>query len=142
MAIKSNKKKLLGHFFSPQEQPLTILCEGISVVGSIQFGDGVVRLDGQLEGKISGQGTLIIGEKGFLQGELEVNTLILNGRVQGKVSTAVITHITPTGRLFGKVQSSRLVIDPGGIFDGEGKTLKSAGIVPSPVQPSDPTPDH
>jgi cytoskeletal protein CcmA (bactofilin family) len=140
--MKSNKKKLLGHFFSPQEQPLTILCEGISVVGSIQFGDGVVRLDGQLEGKISGQGTLIIGERGSLQGELEVSTLILYGRVQGKVSTTAITHITPTGRLFGKVQSPRLVIDPGGIFDGEGKTLRSGGIFPSPAQPPNPTPDN
>jgi len=140
--MKSNKKKLLGHFFSPQEQPLTILCEGISVVGSIQFGDGVVRLDGRLEGKISGQGTLIIGEKGSLQGELEVNALILNGRVQGKVSTTSITHITPTGRLIGKVQSSRLIIDPGGIFDGEGKTLKSGEILPSSTQPSNPIPDN
>jgi cytoskeletal protein CcmA (bactofilin family) len=140
--MKSNKKKLLGHFFSPQEQPLTILCEGISVVGSIQFGDGVVRLDGRLEGKISGQGTLIIGEKGSLQGELEVNALILNGRVQGKVSTTSITHITPTGRLIGKVQSSRLIIDPGGIFDGEGKTLKSGEFLPSSTQPSNPIPDN
>ena len=140
--MKSNKKKLLDHFFSPQEQPLTILCEGISVVGSIQFGDGVVRLDGRLEGKISGQGTLIIGEKGSLQGELEVNALILNGRVQGKVSTTSITHITPTGRLIGKVQSSRLIIDPGGIFDGEGKTLKSGEILPSSTQPSNPIPDN
>jgi cytoskeletal protein CcmA (bactofilin family) len=139
--MKANKKKLLGHFFSPQEQPLTILCEGISVVGSIQFEDGVIRLDGQLEGKISGRGTLIIGEKGFLQGELEVSSLILNGRVQGKVSTTSITHITPTGRLFGKVRSSRLVIDPGGIFDGEGETLKSGGTLPSPAQPSNPIPD-
>ena len=140
--MKSNKKKLLDHFFSPQEQPLTIFCEGISVVGSIQFGDGVVRLDGRLEGKISGQGTLIIGEKGSLQGELEVNALILNGRVQGKVSTNSITHITPTGRLIGKVQSSRLIIDPGGIFDGEGKTLKSGEILPSSTQPSNPIPDN
>jgi cytoskeletal protein CcmA (bactofilin family) len=140
--MKSNKKKMLGRFFSPQEQPFTILCEGISVVGSIQFGNGVVRLDGQLEGKISGQGTLIIGEKGSLQGELEVSTLILNGRVQGKVSTTSITHITSTGKLFGKIQSSRLIIDPGGIFDGEGKTLKSGGTFPSPAQPSNPIPDN
>jgi len=140
--MKPKKKKLLGRFFSPQEQPLTILCEGISVVGSIQFGEGVVRLDGRLEGKISGQGTLIIGEKGFLQGELEVNTLILNGRVEGQVSTTAITHITPTGRLFGKVQSSGLVIDPGGVLDGEGETFRSGGIVPSPPRPSNPTSGH
>jgi cytoskeletal protein CcmA (bactofilin family) len=140
--MKSNKKKLRGRFFSPQEQPITILCEGISVVGSIQFGDGVVRLDGQLEGKISGQGTLIIGEKGSLQGELEVSTLILNGRVQGKVSTTSITHITPTGRLFGEIRSSRLVIDPGGILDGVGKTLKSEGTFPSPAQPPNPIPEN
>ncbi|NWF55783.1 MAG: polymer-forming cytoskeletal protein [Syntrophaceae bacterium] len=139
--MKPKEKKLFGHFFSRQEQPLTILCEGISVVGSIRFGDGVVRLDGHLEGKISGQGTLIIGEKGFLQGEAEVNTLVLNGRVQGQVSTTAITHITLTGRLFGKVHSPRLVIDPGGVFDGEGKTLGSEGILPASVPPVNPTPE-
>ena len=98
--------------------------EGMSVVGTLHFGEGVVRLDGHLEGKVIGRGTQVIGEKGNLQGETEVGTLILGGRVEGKVKVTGLAHITPTGKLFGKVRTSQLVIDQGGIFEGEGESRK------------------
>ena len=76
--------------------------EGMSVAGTLLFGDGVVRLDGRLEGKIIGQGTLVIGEGGSMQGEVEVGTLILGGLMEGFVVANGSARITSTDRLFGK----------------------------------------
>ena len=104
--------------------------EGMSVVGALHFGEGVVRLDGHLKGKIIGRGTLVIGEKGNLQGEMEVGTLILGGRVEGNVLATGLAHITSTGKLFGKVQTSQLLIDQGGIFEGEGESRVLTGDSP------------
>jgi cytoskeletal protein CcmA (bactofilin family) len=92
-------------------------------VGTLNFESGVVRVDGRLQGKIIGGGTLIIGEGGILQGEIHVSRLILCGRAEGTVGTSQFTHIAPTGKLFGKVQTPQLVIDEGGIFDGESKFM-------------------
>lgn len=114
--------KFLGRI-SPSDKPeASMIGEGMSVVGTLIFGDGVVRLDGHMEGKIIGQGTLVIGEKGSIQGEVEVRTLILGGLVEGIVSANGCAHITSTGRFFGKILASELVIDRGGIFEGEGET--------------------
>jgi len=129
--LKEKKKGFFGRVGTVQEQPLTMIGEGISVVGTMHVGSGVVRLDGHLEGKITGPGTLVIGENGFLQGEIEVNTLILNGRVEGIVMAAATVHITPTGRLSGKVQAAHLVIDQGAVFDGEGKTVRKEESTPA-----------
>jgi len=114
-------KKFLGSMFSHEEKTVSLIGEGISVVGSLNFESGVVRVDGRLQGKIIGGGTLIIGEGGIVQGEVHVGRLILCGRVEGTVDTSQFTHIAPTGKLFGKVQTPQLVIDEGGIFDGESK---------------------
>jgi cytoskeletal protein CcmA (bactofilin family) len=67
-ARKQGEEKLWGRFSRRERQALSLIGEGITVVGSLYFGDGEVRLDGRLEGKILGHGTLIIGEKGSLQG--------------------------------------------------------------------------
>ncbi len=122
------KSKFFARQGTSQEQPITMIGEGITVVGTMQIGSGVVRLDGHLEGKIVGPGDLVIGEKGFLQGEAEVNALILNGQLEGTVVAATAVHVTPTGKLCGKVQAAHLIIDQGAVFDGEGRTVRKEDL--------------
>jgi len=136
-ALKANRrKKFLGSLFSGEEQAISLIGEGLWVEGTLKFGPGVVRLDGRLQGKVIGRGTLIVGERGLLQGEMDVETLILCGRVEGRVAVSTHARITPTGRLFGKIQTSQLVIDEGGIFEGESNcippTLPSTGSSKNP----------
>ncbi len=107
--------------FPFDEPEATMIGEGMSVVGTLLFDDGVMRLDGHMEGKIIGQGTLVIGEKGSLQGEVEVGTIVVGGLVEGIVSAKGSAHITSTGKFFGKILASELVIERGGILEGEGE---------------------
>ena len=130
--MKEKKKRFFGRVGTSREQPLSMIGEGISVVGTMHVGSGVVRLDGHLEGKIKGPGTLVVGERGFLQGEVEVNTLILNGRVEGIVIAASTVHVTPTGRLYGRVEATHLIIDQGAVFNGEGRTVRKEDFQPAP----------
>ncbi len=121
---KQPEKKFLSGIFFKEDQAISLIGEGISVEGTLKLQDHVLRLDGRLEGKIIGQGTLIMGEKGLLQGEIYVGRLILGGRVEGRVTAQEGIHITPTGKLFGAAQTSQLVIDEGGILEGESKSLQ------------------
>jgi len=120
-------KKFLGSLFSEEGQEISLIGEGISVEGTLHFEAGVVRLDGRWQGKIIGRGTVIIGEKGLLQGDLQVSRLILTGRLEGTAATSESTHITPTGKLFGTVRTSKLVIDEGGILEGESQHVEREG---------------
>jgi len=121
---KQPEKKFLGGIFSKEDQAISLIGEGISVVGTLNLQDHVLRLDGRVEGKIFGPGTLIMGERGVLQGEIQVGRLILGGRVDGRVTAQEGIHITPTGKLFGTVLTPQMIIDEGGVFDGESKYLR------------------
>ncbi len=122
---KQPEKKFLSGIFSKEDQAISLIGEGISVVGTLNLQDHVLRLDGRVEGKIFGPGTLILGERGLLQGEIQVGRLILGGRVEGRVTAQEGIHITPTGKLFGTVLTPQMIIDEGGVFDGESKYLRS-----------------
>ena len=123
LSDKQPEKKFLSGIFSKEDQAISLIGEGISVVGTLNLQDDVLRLDGRVEGKIIGQGTLVVGEKGLLQGEIQVGRLILGGRVEGRVTAPEGIHITLTGKLFGSALTSQLVIDEGGVFEGESKPL-------------------
>lgn len=127
---KPPERKFLNGIFSKEDQAISLVGEGISVEGTLKLQDHVLRLDGRLEGKIIGQGTLIMGEKGLVQGEIYVGRLILGGRVEGRVTAQEGIHITPTGKLFGTALTSQLIIDEGGIFEGESKSLQPEESLP------------
>jgi cytoskeletal protein CcmA (bactofilin family) len=129
--LRRKEKKLFGGLVTPQDQPITMIGEGISVAGTMQISSGIVRLDGRLEGKIIGPGTLVVGEKGSFQGEMEVDNLVLNGKAEGTLLVAATAHVTPNGKLYGKIQANHLVIDQGAVFDGEGKTVRKEESTPA-----------
>ena len=127
----------MGRFWRHEKAALSLIGEGITVVGSMDFGKGEVRLDGRLEGKILGHGTLIIGERGNLQGEVDVGTLVLHGRVDGIVVASDSVHISSTGKLCGRVHSVRLIIEEGGVLEGESEPYSiPASTIDSRREPS------
>jgi cytoskeletal protein CcmA (bactofilin family) len=79
---------------------------------------GMFRLDGKVEGEIFHSGTLMIGETAVIKGKLEVNALVLNGRVEGEVTAKERVEIDPRGQLYGTIFTPILVIQDGGIFEG------------------------
>ncbi len=119
--IKSGKER----FFSSDQKAISLVGEEVAVVGTLNFGSGVVRVDGRLNGKIIGLGTVIVGEKGLLQGEVQVGALFICGRAEGTVTASECVHITRTGKLYGKIQSRQFIIEEGGIFEGESNPIFS-----------------
>jgi cytoskeletal protein CcmA (bactofilin family) len=89
--------------------------------------EGVFRLDGNMEGEISHKGTLIIGETAVIKGNLEVNVLILNGKLEGEVNAKERMEIHPKGKLYGTVYTPIFVIQDGGIFEGNCKMDEKSG---------------
>ena len=83
--------------------------------------EGLFRLDGKLEGEIFHKGLLIIGETAVIKGKLEVNVLTLNGLIEGEVTAEERVEIHAKGKLYGNISTPTLVIQDGGIFEGNCK---------------------
>ena len=83
--------------------------------------EGVFRLDGKVQGEIFHKGTLIMSETAIVKGKIEVSALILNGTVEGEVNAKVRIEIHSRGQLFGTITTPVLVVQDGGVFEGNCK---------------------
>jgi len=88
--------------------------------GKMTF-EGVFRLDGRFEGEIFDSGTLIVGETASVKGKIALNTIVINGVVEGEVYAKTRVEIHPMGKVYGSVSTPTLTINEGGIFEGNCK---------------------
>jgi cytoskeletal protein CcmA (bactofilin family) len=88
--------------------------------GKMTF-EGVFRLDGKFEGEIFESGTFIVGETAIVKGKIGINTIIINGLVEGEVYAKGRVEIHSTGKVYGNLFTPILTINEGGIFEGHCK---------------------
>lgn len=94
------------------------LGKGSRVTGKLTF-EGTVRIEGQVEGEISAQDTLIIGESAVVNAQINGASVILHGRVTGDVTARKRLEIRAPGKLFGNISTPSLIIHEGVIFEGQ-----------------------
>jgi cytoskeletal protein CcmA (bactofilin family) len=78
-------------------------------------------LDGEHEGDITTGGTLIISEKGSVQGNISAEEIICKGIMAGDVTAGLQLTLHSTGTLMGDVVAPAVQIAPGAMFKGKCK---------------------
>ena len=131
MLGKSQSSKGDSKLSSPMEEISAFLGKETVFEGKMTF-EGVFRLDGKFEGEIFESGTLIVGETAVVKGKIGVNTLIINGQVEGEVCVQGKVEIHSTGKLLGDLSTPLITIAEGGIFEGhckmEGQPLQKENL--------------
>ena len=98
---------------------------GTVLTGETSF-QAMLRIDGHLTGRISSEsGTLIVGSSGRVDANIAVASAIISGTVNGDIVATEKLELTRTARIIGNVQTPRLVIDDGAIFEGGCTMLKA-----------------
>ncbi len=93
------------------------LAEGSRISGRLSF-EGSLRIDGEVEGKVEGQGTLEIGESGVVTvAKLEATSVIVAGKVRCGITSQQL-EICATGEVRGDVAANSIVIRQGGQLNG------------------------
>ena len=87
----------------------TIIGESASMKGNIHTA-GNLRIDGQFEGEIRVQGAVVIGNHGFIDGNIIAATIVVYGDIHGNVICDGILEISNSGKLSGDSQVKRLVV--------------------------------
>jgi cytoskeletal protein CcmA (bactofilin family) len=78
-------------------------------------------LDGKFEGEIFEGGTLIVGETAVVKGKVGLNTIVINGLVEGEIYAKGRVEIHSTGKVYGSLFTPVLAISEGGFFEGQCK---------------------
>jgi cytoskeletal protein CcmA (bactofilin family) len=84
---------------------------------------GTLRIDGSLEGNVNAD-WVILGEKASLKGDVSARGIIVGGKIEGNLRAKEIVEIKPKGQICGDIQTSKLTILEGGIFDGRSTMTK------------------
>jgi cytoskeletal protein CcmA (bactofilin family) len=109
--------------------------------GKMTF-EGVFRLDGKFEGEVFESGTLIVGETAIVKGKIALNTIIINGLVEGDVYAKTRVEIHSTGKVLGTLSTPILTIIEGGIFEGNCKMKGALDKKEDNLDLSSKKPDH
>lgn len=104
------------------------LGEGTSFSGTLQF-EGTVRLDGQIEGDISGGDLLIVGETAAIRADIRVGSLVVGGRVEGNIVAKKRVELLPTAQVSGTIKTSSLIVRDGAILNGSCEMRREEGKV-------------
>jgi cytoskeletal protein CcmA (bactofilin family) len=88
--------------------------------GKLSF-TGAVRLGGKFSGEIFSSGTLIVGESAIIKSQIHVADMIISGEVHGDIFAEKKIEINVPGKLFGNIQTPKLVVEEGVIFEGSCK---------------------
>ena len=94
------------------------LGKGSRIVGKLSF-EGPARIEGHVEGEITAQDTLTIGESAVVNAQITGSSVIIHGRVTGDVTARKRLEIRAPGRLLGNITTPSLVIHEGVVFEGQ-----------------------
>lgn len=95
----------------------TVIGRNTVIKGEIT-GTSNVRIDGTVDGGITSEGCVVIGETGTVNGDIKAQLLNVSGTVNGNAIIQDNLSIASTGQLIGDVQVGSLNIAQGGIFKG------------------------
>jgi cytoskeletal protein CcmA (bactofilin family) len=94
------------------------LYKGSRVTGQLTF-QGSARIEGSVDGEIQCHGTLTIGERAEVRAKISGEIVVIRGRVEGNVVAKEKLELIAPARLCGDVDTPRLIVTEGVIFDGD-----------------------
>jgi cytoskeletal protein CcmA (bactofilin family) len=112
MAERKNEEEI-----STTGEVNAFLEKATSFEGKISF-ESMLRINGSFRGEIVSGDLLVVAETADVDGQINVNNLLVNGKVNGNVKVKNRIEVTPLGRVRGELQTAVLAISPGATFEG------------------------
>lgn len=96
---------------------INLIGNGTNIVGDINI-NGDIRIDGTLKGNLNGQGRVVVGQSGSIEGEINCQCAEVSGIVIGKILAQDSLIMRNSAKITGNIKINKLSIEPGAIFNG------------------------
>lgn len=124
----SNEREIRGSVKGDQVNGL--LDKGCSFEGKLTF-DGTVQINGDYQGEIYSDGTLVVGNDAKVKAKVFVDTLVVYGKIEGAIEAKNRVEMHVPAVVVASVNTKSLSIEDGVIFEGkchmEQSGMESAG---------------
>jgi cytoskeletal protein CcmA (bactofilin family) len=117
-----------------------VLNSDIELKGTLRF-SGELTFDGKLEGEVHSDGSLHLGDNAVIKGNINVNSVVVRGKVNGNIIAKEKIEVKTKAELFGDIRSARLVMEDGVTFVGQtevnpNRVAPTAAAQPRPGEPA------
>lgn len=130
----------------PEPRSNTVIAKDLTVTGKLN-GEGVVQIEGTVEGEVNLKGYVIVTPTGKVKGPVEADVIRVAGQVEGNLISHDHVQLERTGTINGDVTTVSFVIENGGRLNGrttmlpeQADTPRVTGLEPS-SPPSEEEPD-
>ncbi len=116
-ALPSEKPTTSMRAAAPASESRAYLDAGSKISGKLSF-DGPTRIDGQVDGEITGKDSLMIGESAVVTAQIRAAAIIVAGKVSGDIIATQRIEIRPSAKVIGNLTAPVLVVHEGALFEG------------------------
>jgi cytoskeletal protein CcmA (bactofilin family) len=107
-----------------REDVIAFVGKGVEFKGIITY-DGTVRIDGQLDGEIHTEGTLVVGEEAVITAKVSAGTIVCRGRITGDLVATEKVKLMAPAVLNGSVKTPMLSMEEGVLFNGNSEMARA-----------------
>ena len=121
-----------------------VLSSDVEIKGNLRF-SGELLFEGKIEGEITSEGTLNLGDSATVNGNINAGSVIVRGKVNGNITAKEKIEIKTKAEIFGDIKASKLSVEEGVTFVGRtevnpNKIAPSASAPRPPEAPTAPAP--
>ena len=110
--------------------------------GELKF-SGSFQIDGRFSGTIDSKSTLVIGENGKVDADVNIAVIVINGEIKGNVYASERVEINATGRVIGSIMAPHLIVKEGAYLEASchttdkipQKEIQERKEIPEPEKP-------
>ncbi len=95
----------------------TYIDRGCEMSGELRFRENV-RIDGNVDGEIHGDKTVVIGEEAVIRARIRAANVVVHGTVEGDVLASGETTLHKSAAVTGELQTGGIVVERGARLSG------------------------
>ena len=96
----------------------SVLAKDVAVKGDV-ICEGLLRIEGRVEGSIKGNGEITIAESADLKADVEGRKVVVLGKVEGNIKAKESVELISSAHVFGDITTDKISIEEGAIFTGK-----------------------
>ncbi|GAC1318428.1 MAG: hypothetical protein NVSMB22_00170 [Chloroflexota bacterium] len=109
------------------EGALSIIATGMAVSGDIDS-NGVVKVEGRVEGTIRAARQVLIGRQGSAKGDMVTREAIIGGRIEGNITASERVEVQGTASVSGDIHTKSIVVLEGAQINGQIRVNEHVGV--------------
>jgi len=110
-----------------------VLSSDVEIKGTIKFTNDLV-IDGKIEGEITSDGNLTVGENARIRAEIKTGSVVVYGKIHGNITVTDRVELKAGAEIVGDIKAKTLAIEAGAIFVGKSTVGTPASSVAAPAK--------